>query len=403
MTNKGVIARSGDQRASGRGPTNPLSADAANPLNSRAVIYRRVLRPLLFALDPETAHVLTMSALRMLARVPFVAPMMRARLLPRDPILAVDAFGLRFPHPVGLAAGLDKNAEAIDGFAAFGFGFVEVGTVTAEAQPGNPHPRLFRLPADRAIVNRMGFNNHGAAAASERIRRITRRHMIIGINIGKTKRVENEAALDDYANSAACVAPLADYVTVNVSSPNTPGLRDLQTISALRPLLVRVRSVLDSADAKRRIPLLLKIAPDLSDEDIDAIGDLAIELQLDGIIATNTTITRANLSSDATVIAGYGQGGLSGAPLKNRSLAVLRRLRVRVGNRVTLVAAGGIESAEDAWERICAGATLIQIYTALVYEGPLLARRIALGLAERTRAAGFSSIAAAVGSKAHSA
>jgi dihydroorotate dehydrogenase len=187
---------------------------------------------------------------------------------------------------------------------------------------------------------------------------------------------------------------------VNVSSPNTPGLRDLQTIAALRPLLVRVRSVLDSAGAKRRIPLLLKIAPDLSDEDIDAIGDLAVELQLDGIIATNTTITRTNLSSDASVVTGYGQGGLSGAPLKNRSVAVLRRLRARVADRVTLVAAGGIETADDAWERICAGATLVQVYTGLIYEGPLLARRIALGLAERTRAAGLQSIAAAVGSRA---
>jgi dihydroorotate dehydrogenase len=366
------------------------------------VIYRRVLRPLLFALQPETAHVLTMSALRLIARVPFLARMMRSRLLPSDRILAVDAFGLRFPHPVGLAAGLDKNAEAIEAFGAFGFGSVEVGTVTAEGQPGNPHPRLFRLPADRAIVNRMGFNNHGAAAAIERIRRISRRDLIIGINIGKTKRVENDAALDDYAHSAACVAPLADYVTVNVSSPNTPGLRDLQTIAALRPLLVRVRSVLDSAGGKRRIPLLLKIAPDLSDEDVDAIAALALELQLDGIIATNTTITRANLSSDAALVAACGQGGLSGAPLKARSLTVLRRLRARVADRVTLVAAGGIETADDAWERICAGASLVQIYTALIYEGPLLARRIALGLAERTRAAGFSSVAAAVGSKAHS-
>jgi dihydroorotate dehydrogenase len=384
-------------RGSSRGSTNKSAVDR---LNSRAVIYRRVLRPLLFALEPEAAHVLTMSTLRMIARVPFLARMMRSRLLPRDPILAVNAFGLRFPHPVGLAAGLDKNAEAIEAFGAFGFGSVEVGTVTAEGQPGNPHPRLFRLPADRAIVNRMGFNNHGAAAATQRIRRVSRRDMIIGINIGKTKRVENDAALDDYAQSAACVAPLADYVTVNVSSPNTPGLRDLQTIAALRPLLVRVRSVLDGAGAKRRIPLLLKIAPDLSDEDIDAIGDLAVELQLDGIIATNTTITRTNLSSEPALVTGYGQGGLSGAPLKHRSLAVLRRLRARVADRVTLVAAGGIETADDAWERICAGATLVQIYTGLIYEGPLLARRIALGLAERTRAAGLQSIAAAVGTRA---
>jgi len=325
---------------------------------------------------------------------------MRSRYLPRDPALAVEAFGLKFPHPVGLAAGLDKNAEAIEAFSAFGFGFIEVGTLTAEAQPGNPRPRLFRLTRDRAIINRMGFNNHGADAAAARIRRLRRRDAILGINIGKTKLVENDAALDDYAKSAAAIAPLADYVTINVSSPNTPGLRDLQTVSALRPLLVRVREVLDRASPARRIPLLLKIAPDLSDEDIDAIADLALELRLEGIIATNTTITRNQLSIGAEEIAQYGAGGLSGPPVKQRSLAVLRRLRTRVGDRVTLIAAGGIETVDDAWERIRAGATLLQIYTAIVYEGPLLARRLALGLAEQTRRAGLKSVTEAIGIEA---
>lgn len=293
------------------------------------------------------------------------------------------AFGLTFPNPIGLAAGLDKDAEAIEAFAAFGFGFVEVGTLTAEAQPGNPRPRLFRLPRDRALINRMGFNNEGAVAVARRIANVRERHARIGINIGKTKRVALADALEDYARAATAVAAQADYVTINVSSPNTPGLRELQEIDALRPLLLRVRQALDSARPAHRVPLLLKIAPDLSDTDIDAIAELALELRLDGIIATNTTIARTNLSSAPDDVDACGEGGLSGAPLKARSLAVLRRLHARVGERVTLIAAGGIETADDAWERIQAGATLIQLYTALIYEGPLLARRIALGLLER--------------------
>ena len=315
--------------------------------------------------------------------MPWLTRFLRNRCAPDDPRLVTSAFGLTFSNPIGLAAGLDKDAEAVEAFAALGFGFVEVGTLTAEAQSGNSRPRLFRLPRDRALVNRMGFNNAGADAAARRIARVRDRHALVGINIGKTKRVALADALDDYAHAAAAVAAQADYVTINVSSPNTPGLRELQEIDALRPLLVRVRRTLDSARPTHRVPLLLKIAPDLDDAELDAIADLALELRLDGIIATNTTVARTKLSSAPRDIDACGEGGLSGAPLKARALAVLRRLHARVGNRVTLIAAGGIETVDDAWERIQAGASLLQIYTGLIYEGPLLARRIAFGLLER--------------------
>lgn len=340
-----------------------------------------------------------MGAMRACERMPPVLRFVRRHLLPHDPALVVNAFGLTFPTPVGLAAGLDKNAEAFEAFGAFGFGFVEVGTITAEAQPGNPRPRLFRLPKDRALINRMGFNNRGAQAAAAHIARVGPRRTLLGINIGKTKRVLNESAVDDYAISARMLSPFADYMVVNVSSPNTPGLRALQEVGELRKLLTRVRQTLDVAQPTRRIPLLLKIAPDLADDDIDAIADLALELAVDAIIATNTTITREGLKSAPQTVTACGAGGLSGAPLRMRSLDVLRRLRNRVGSKVTLIAVGGIENADDAWLRIRAGATLVQVYSALVYEGPLLARRIARGLAQRARAEGFASVAAAIGTQ----
>lgn len=349
------------------------------------MIYRRLLRPLLFSLPAETAHGLAMTAMRGVAQFPTLTRLLGSRLAVNDPVLAVDAMGLRFAHPIGLAAGLDKDAEAVPAFGALGFAFVETGTLTADAQPGNARPRLFRLPRDRALINRMGFNNDGAAAAARRLAQRSAARTIVGVNIGKTKHVELDAALDDYARSAMLVAPHADYVTINVSSPNTPGLRELQSAENLRPLLVRVRDVLDGVRTLRRVPLVLKIAPDLADDDIDSIAELALDLPLDGIIATNTTIERSNLSSDAQHIAACGAGGLSGAPLRPRALTVLRRLRARVGDRVTLIASGGIATVDDAWERLQAGATLLQVYTALIYDGPLLARRLALGLAARKR------------------
>lgn len=329
--------------------------------------------------------------------------------MPIDPTLEVDALGIRFPTPVGLAAGFDKNAEGFEALGALGFGHVEVGTLTGQGQVGNPKPRLFRLQRDRAVINRMGFNNRGSADAVARLERP--RSTIVGVNIGKTKVVPESEAIDDYVASTQRLGQLADYFVVNVSSPNTPGLRDLQAVSKLRPLLTAVRAELDRVGkgvatgndfrgrrfrpvSSRRVPLLVKIAPDLADDDIDAVADLALELNLDGIIATNTTISREGLQTDPQP---FGAGGLSGAPLKSRSSAVLRRLRARVGTQLTLIAVGGIENADDAWDRIVAGASLVQLYTAFIYEGPLLARRIALGLATRAKQAGFERVQDAVG------
>jgi dihydroorotate dehydrogenase len=258
--------------------------------------------------------------------------------------------------------------------------------VTARAQPGNPRPRMFRLTADRALVNRMGFNNAGAAAAAARLGR-ARGGPVVGVNIGKTRAVPDADAAADYAASARAVAAVADYVVVNVSSPNTPGLRDLQATDRLRPVLLAVRAALDAAvdlaGGGRRVPLLVKIAPDLADADVDAVADLALELGLDGIIATNTTVSRDGLASPAAEVAAAGAGGLSGPPLRARSLAVLRRLHARAGDRLVLIAAGGIETPDDAWERLRAGATLVQAYTAFVYGGPLWPRRMHAGLARR--------------------
>src|SRR5579859_129896 len=334
-------------------------------------MYRLLYRMVLRRVPAETAHLLTFGLIRVVARVPGAGWLLRWRLGPRDPVLRVRALGLEFPGPLGLAAGFDKDARGTRGLAALGFGFVEVGTVTARAQPGNPRPRMFRLTADRALVNRMGFSNAGAAAAAASLRRSRRGRSrggpVVGVNIGKTRAVPDAEAAADYAASARAVAAVADYVVVNVSSPNTPGLRDLQAAERLRPVLTAVRSALDEtldvAGGGRRVPLLVKIAPDLADPDLNAVADLAAELGLDGIIATNTTISRDGLVSPAAQVAAAGPGGLSGAPLGPRSLEVLRLLRARAGDRLVLIAAGGIETPDDAWERIRAGATLVQGYT----------------------------------------
>src|SRR6478736_6399810 len=352
-------------------------------------MYRLLYRMVLRRVPAEAAHLAAFALIRVfgsVARVPGAAWLLRRWLGPRDQVLRVRALGLEFPGPLGLAAGFDKDARGTRGLAALGFGFVEVGTVTARAQPGNPRPRMFRLTADRALVNRMGFNNAGAAAAAARLAR-ARGGPVVGVNIGKTRAVPDAEAAADYAASARAVAAVADYVVVNVSSPNTPGLRDLQAAERLRPVLTEVRSALDGATGGagggRRVPLLVKIAPDLADADVDAVADLAMELGLDGVIATNTTISRDGLASPAAEVAAAGAGGLSGAPLRDRSLAVLRRLHERAGDRLVLVAVGGIETPDDAWERLQAGATLVQAYTAFVYSGPLCARRMHAGLARR--------------------
>jgi dihydroorotate dehydrogenase len=313
--------------------------------------------------------------------------------------------GLTFPGRLGLAAGFDKNAVGIDALAALGFGFVEVGTVTALPQPGNPRPRLARLPADRAIVNRMGFNNDGAAVVARRLaaradckiapsRRVfaatlRRLDVVVGVNIGKSKVVPEddvEAVLADYRTSTDLLAPYADYLVVNVSSPNTPGLRDLQAVERLEPLLRAVRVRADEAVPDRRVPLLVKIAPDLDDEDVLAVGDLATALGLDGVIATNTTIGRGGLASSADEVDRAGAGGLSGAPLRARAEDVLRLLRGRVGPDPVLIGVGGISTVADAEARLAAGADLLQAYTAFVYEGPFWPARMNRALAGRAPA-----------------
>src|SRR5699024_5981732 len=266
----------------------------------------------------------------------------------------------------------------------------------AHPQPGNPKPRLFRLVDDRAVLNRMGFNNEGSALVAERLHHLRGPRPLLGVNIGKTKATPEEEAPADYALSAHRLAEYADYMVINVSSPNTPGLRDLQSVERLRPLLRSVREAL-AESGHAELPLLVKIAPDLADEDVDAVADLALSENLAGVIATNTTISREGLATDPGSVAELGAGGISGAPLKERSLQVLRRLRARVGDELTLVAVGGIETPEDAWVRIRAGATLVQGYTGLIHGGPLWPRRIHRGLARLVRAAGYTSVAEAVG------
>jgi dihydroorotate dehydrogenase len=359
-------------------------------------MYRLLFSLVLRRIPAETAHRLAFALIRLVGAVPPLRAALRRWLAPRDPALRVRALGLDLPGPLGLAAGFDKDAVGTAGLGALGFAFIEVGTVTAVAQPGNPEPRLFRLPADRALVNRMGFNNGGAGPAADRLR-AGPREVAVGVNIGKTKVVAEQQAIDDYVASASLLGPVADYLVVNVSSPNTPGLRDLQAVDQLRPLLTGVRAALDRATS-RRVPLLVKIAPDLADQDVDAVADLALELGLDGIIATNTTISREGLRTPAAEVAALGAGGLSGAPVADRALEVLVRLRARVGDRVLLVAVGGIATAEDAWRRIRAGATLVQGYTGFIYGGALWPRQLHRELAVLVRSAGYSSIADAVGS-----
>ncbi|MEU7649318.1 quinone-dependent dihydroorotate dehydrogenase [Streptomyces huasconensis] len=361
-------------------------------------MYKLFFRLVFQRMDPEQAHHLAFRWIRLAARVPVLRTFLAAALAPRYRELRTEALGLRMHGPFGLAAGFDKNAVAIDGMSMLGFDHIEIGTVTGEPQPGNPKKRLFRLVQDRALINRMGFNNEGSAAVAARLAaRKAVFKTVVGVNIGKTKVVPEEAAAADYVKSTERLARHADYLVVNVSSPNTPGLRNLQATESLRPLLTAVREAADRSVEGRRVPLLVKIAPDLADEDIDAVADLAVELGLDGIIATNTTIARESLglTSEPTLVDEVG--GLSGAPLKARSLEVLRRLYARVGDRITLVGVGGIENAEDAWQRILAGATLVQGYSAFIYEGPFWARAIHKGLAARLRTSPYATLADAVG------
>ena len=374
-------------------------ASLARPMGA----YRHLIRPLLFRMDPERAHHCGMRAMRLgLGLAP-------ARWLARG-LYGVSNSGLRqvlwdipFANPVGLAAGLDKDAMAIEPLASLGFGHVEVGTITGQPQPGNDRPRLFRLVEDAAVINRMGFNNRGSEDAAQRLARRyaavgtpgPRPHTVLGINLGKTKVVALDQALDDYRQSVECLAPYADYLVVNVSSPNTPGLRDLQAEAALRPLLTGVRKAVDSVAPGR--PLLLKIAPDLSEAGIDAAVDVALECGCNGLIATNTTISRSGLQCEPERLDAIGAGGLSGQPLRDLSARVLERVARRVAGRVPVIGVGGIASAEDAWRRISLGASLVQVYTAFIYQGPALVSAINKGLVAKLQSHGLTSIAQAVG------
>lgn len=348
-------------------------------------IYQLALKAM-FRLDPERIHGIVSTGLGLVQNLAPVRAAMSGILPVKDPVLEQELFGVIFPRPLGLAAGFDKDAVAPDVWAALGFGHAELGTITASGQPGNPRPRLFRLPEDRALLNRMGFNNKGAAHVRNSLARRNRNH-VIGINIGKTKLADDAVA--DYRTSATVLGDFADYVVVNVSSPNTPGLRDLQATESLRPILEVVKE-------STATPVLVKIAPDLSDEDVDAVADLAVESGIAGIVATNTTISRDGLTTPGVL--DMGAGGVSGAPTAKRSLEVLKRLHARVGENLVLVSVGGIETPRQAWERVTAGASLLEGYTPMIYGGPAWIRDIHNGLADQVKAHGLTSIAQAVGS-----
>jgi dihydroorotate dehydrogenase len=366
------------------------------------MLYRSIARPLLFRLEPETAHELALHALTVTLGTE-AARHAAARRFARAPFGPLERFGLKFANPVGLAAGFDKNGVACRQLAALGFGFVEVGTVTYQAQPGNPRPRLFRLPRDRALINRQGFNNDGAAALAQRLERQGKPDCVLGINIGKSRVVAIEDAIPDYLASFELVYPHADYITVNVSSPNTPNLRELQRADALAALLnaLQTRNHELAARAMRRpVPLLVKVAPDLAINELELIVDVVRRVELAGIIATNTTTSRAGLRISARAVAACGDGGLSGAPLSARATEVVATLYRLARGALTIIGVGGIFNAADAWAKICAGASLVQLYTGFVYEGVRVARDINEGLARLVQQHGLRTLDEAVGCRA---
>jgi dihydroorotate dehydrogenase len=359
------------------------------------MLYRLLYRPLLFRLDPESAHELTLWLLQHGARYPSCFKLMVPSQQRNDPLLSLPLFDLTFPNPVGLAAGFDKNAMAAAAFPALGFGFVEIGTVTPRPQPGNPRPRLFRLPDEEAIINRMGFNNDGATAVAQRLQTV-QRDVPLGVNLGKNADTPLDRAADDYRQALETLYDVADYVVVNVSSPNTPGLRDLQSVTPLRELLTDLQARNRELARVRQLnprPLLVKIAPDLSAPQLDDIVEVVLRIPLDGIIATNTTVGREGLSRPVTE-----GGGLSGRPLRQRSTEVIRYLYGRSQGQIPIVGSGGIFTAADAYDKIRAGASLIQVYTGFIFEGPSLPRRINAGLIHLLQRDGYASLAEAVGS-----
>ena len=353
------------------------------------MLWRTLIRPLLFRLDPEGVHERTMHWFSWLLGFRLLRALVAKRFQVRAPALRSERFGIVFDGPVGLAAGFDKNAAWYDALDALGFGFIEVGTLTGHPQPGNPTPRLFRLPADRALINRLGFNNHGSEAAARALHGATIRP-VLGINIGKSKIVANEDALEDYLLSFERLVPYARYITINVSSPNTPGLRELQHRDALEHLLAGIQTrnhEWAAAAGRAPVPVLVKLAPDLEHDALAEAVELVEQLGIDGIIATNTTNARDGLSTPADAVEQIGAGGLSGQPLTQRSRAFVAEIYRLSGGRVPIIGVGGIMDGDDAWEMLRAGASLVQLYTGFVYGGPgvvaAMHRRIAARLAER--------------------
>ena len=345
-------------------------------------MYKRLILPILFRFDAETIHHFATTALKITLAIPGMRWLAQRLYTVNDPRLVRTVFGLTFPNPVGMAAGFDKNAELVSELSDLGFGFVEIGTVTPRPQPGNPCPRLFRLKTDNGLLNRMGFNNKGAGPAAGRLEQLARnrgsRRVIVGGNIGKNKDTPNENALADYLLCFRDLFNAVDYFVVNVSSPNTPGLRDLQEREPLTKLL----TALQQENRQRPIakPILLKIAPDLTNGQLDDIITIVAETGIAGVIATNTTISRAGLQTDPAKVDQLGAGGVSGKPLRERATDIIRYLHQQSGGAFPIIGVGGIFSAEDAQEKLRAGASLIQVYTSFIYEGPGLAKRINQGL-----------------------
>jgi len=364
------------------------------------MLYRSLLRPLLFRLPPETAHELALHSLSL-------APNLSSKLLgdrfKRSPFGKLRRFGLTFSNPIGLAAGFDKDGIALQPLAALGFGFIEAGTVTYHSQPGNERPRLFRLPQDNALINRAGFNNRGASAFFQRVKR-NKPDCVLGVSIGKSKVVSLADAVGDYLKSFEIVYPVADYIAVNVSSPNTPRLRELQQASQLEELLralqTRNAEIADREGRSSLLPLLVKLSPDLGDEELKQIVEVSQRQKVAGLIATNTTTDRSRLQTSETKVESYGAGGLSGAPLKRRARQVIASLYNLTQGEIPLIGVGGIFTAEDAWEMISAGASLVQLYTGFIYEGPAIVRNINDGLRRITSSKGFVSLDEAVGHRA---
>lgn len=365
-------------------------------------LYSSIVRPILFRLPAETAHHFALSSLSV-ALSSKVLRDVTERRYQRSPFGNLKRFGLSFANPVGLAAGFDKNGEAADYLSALGFGFVEVGTVTSEAQPGNPKPRIFRLPKDRALINRLGFNNPGAKQVVKNLRS-HRPDCVLGLNIGKSRNVPVEKAIPDYLKTFASVYEMADYIAVNVSSPNTPQLRELQQPELLGELLSalqkRNQELADKYSLASPRPLLLKIAPDVNEDQIREIVKTAQEAGVSGIIATNTSINREGLQTPTERVTAIGDGGLSGAPLRNLSNRVISTVYRLTNGRMPIIGVGGVFNADDAWEKICAGASLIQIYTGFIYEGPSITRRINEGLRQIVSQKGFVSLDEAIGCEA---